>query len=48
MTVVAFCERLGIPRATWYRWWAAGLSGKGPWPTPAQDAVEVDAKGPRG
>jgi putative transposase len=44
MTVVAFCEQLGIPRPTWYRWRAAGSSVKGPWPTPAQDAVEADAK----
>ena len=44
MTVVAFCEQLGIPRPTWYRWKAAGSSTKGPWPTPAQDAVEADAK----
>jgi hypothetical protein len=44
MTVVAFCEQLGIPRPTWYRWRAAGSSTKGPWPTPAQDAVEADAK----
>lgn len=44
MTVVAFCETLGIPRPTWYRWRLAGSSVKGPWPTPAQDAVEADAK----
>jgi transposase InsO family protein len=44
MTVVAFCQQLGIPRPTWYRWKAAGSSVKGPWPTPAQDAVEADAK----
>lgn len=44
MTVVAFCGQLGIPRPTWYRWKAAGTSTKGPWPTPAQDAVEADAK----
>jgi len=44
MTVVAFCDRLEIPRATWYRWRTAGTSIKGPWPTPAQDAVEADAK----
>lgn len=39
-----FCEVLGIPRPTWYRWRAAGSTTKGPWPTPAQDAVELDAK----
>jgi len=44
MTVVAFCDQLGIPRPTWYRWRAAGSATKGPWPTPAQDAVEADAK----
>jgi transposase InsO family protein len=44
MTVVAFCDRLGIPRPTWYRWRTAGTRVKGPWPTPAQDAVEADAK----
>jgi putative transposase len=44
MSVVAFCERLGVPRPTWYRWKVAGSSVKGPWPTPAQDAVEADAK----
>lgn len=44
MTVAAFCGQLGIPRSTWYRWKAAGTSTKGPWPTPAQDAVEADAK----
>jgi transposase InsO family protein len=44
MTVVAFCQRLGIPRANWYRWKLAASSVKGPWPTPAQDAVEADAK----
>jgi hypothetical protein len=44
MTVVAFCRQLGIPRATWYRWRAATSTTKGPWPTPAQDSVEADAK----
>lgn len=44
MTVVRFCELTGIPRPTWYRWRAAGSSTKGPWPTPAQDAIQVDAK----
>jgi transposase InsO family protein len=44
MTVVAFCAQLGIPRPTWYRWRAAASSTKGPWPTPAQDAIEADAK----
>ena len=44
MTVTRFCERLGIPRSSWYRWRAAGTATKGPWPTPAQDEVETDAK----
>ena len=44
MTVTRFCERLGIPRSSWYRWRTAGTGTKGPWPTPAQDQVEVDAK----
>jgi len=44
MTVTGFCERLGIPRSSWYRWRTAGTGTKGPWPTPAQDQVEVDAK----
>lgn len=44
MTVVRFCTLTGIPRPTWYRWRAASSSSKGPWPTPAQDAIEVDAK----
>ena len=44
MSVVGFCALTGVPRSTWYRWRQAGSSHKGPWPTPAQDAVEVDAK----
>src|SRR4051794_26084436 len=44
MTVTAFCARLGIPRPTWYRWRAVSSRETGPWPTPAQDAVEADAK----
>ena len=44
MTVTRFCEITGIPRASWYRWRSASSSSKGPWPTPAQDAVEADAK----
>ena len=44
MTVTGFCERLGIPRSSWYRWRAVGTDTKGPWPTPAQDVVETDAK----
>ena len=44
LTVTRFCEVLEIPHATWYRWAQASSSTKGPWPTPAQDVVEVDAK----
>ncbi len=44
LTVTRFCEVLGIPRPTWYRWRAASSNVKGPWPTPAQDAIEADAK----
>lgn len=44
MTVTRFCEQLGIPRPTWYRWRAVDSTVKGPWPTPAQDTVETDAK----
>lgn len=44
MTVTGFCEQLGIPRSSWYRWRQVGTGTKGPWPTPAQDAVEADAK----
>lgn len=44
MTVARFCEITGIPRANWYRWRSAGSSVKGPWPTPAQDALEAAAK----
>ena len=44
MSVTRFCAVTGIPRATWYRWRAAGASSPGPWSTPAQDRVEADAK----
>jgi hypothetical protein len=47
ITTKRWCQLLGIPRATWYRWKAAaegrgGPVGKGPWPTPAQDAIAAD------
>lgn len=46
ISVTRWCDLLGVPRATWYRWKAAveagGSSAKGPWPTPAQDAIEPD------
>jgi len=42
--VTRFCDLLGIPRSCWYRWRQVGTGTKGPWPTPAQDAIETDAK----
>ena len=44
LTTTRFCELLGIPRPTWHRWRAASSNTKGPWPTPAQDAIETAAK----
>ena len=44
MTVKTFCAVAGVGRAAWYRWRAASSSSMGPWTTPAQDAVEADAK----
>lgn len=46
ITTSRWCELLGIPRPTWYRWKAAaqsGQPGKGPWPAPVVDAIEADA-----
>lgn len=43
-TVARFCEIAGVPRATWSRCRSASSTAKGPRPTPAQDAVEADAK----
>jgi putative transposase len=45
LSVARFCALLGMPRATWYRWRAAVVSGasrpgKGPWPAPVVDAIE--------
>jgi putative transposase len=45
LSVVRFCELLGMPRASWYRWRAAvaggaARPGKGPWPSPVVDRVE--------
>ena len=48
VTVTRFCEITGIPRATWYRWRSASSAAKGPWPTPAQDAVEAGRQDPGG
>ena len=45
LSVVRFCELLGMPRASWYRWRAAvgadrPRPGKGPWPAPVVDQIE--------
>ena len=45
LSVVRFCELLGMPRASWYRWRAVvGADrprlGKGPWPAPVVDQIE--------
>jgi transposase InsO family protein len=45
LSVVRFCDLLGMPRATWYRWRAAvtggaARPGKGPWPAPVVDRIE--------
>jgi putative transposase len=45
LSVVGFCDLLGMPRATWYRWRAAvtgggARPGKGPWPAPVVDQIE--------
>src|SRR5829696_3906820 len=45
LSVVRFCELLGMPRVTWYRWRAAVAGGaarlgKGPWPAPVVDLIE--------
>jgi hypothetical protein len=45
LSVARFCELLGMPRASWYRWRAAvaggaARPGKGPWPAPVVDRVE--------
>lgn len=46
MSVLRFCERLGIPRATWYYWREAHQAGRvvRRWPAPVVDAV-ADAVG---
>lgn len=43
MPTSRFCDLLGIPRPTWYRWKAAvqgSRPGKGPWPAPVVDDLE--------
>ena len=45
MCVRRFCERLGIPRSTWYYWRASHLQGREVrrWPAPVVDAIEEPA-----
>ena len=45
MTVERFCDRLGIPRSTWYYWRHAHLGGRElrHWPAPVVDAIEKAA-----
>jgi transposase InsO family protein len=46
VSTARFCELIETPERTWRRWQAkakAGMPVKGPWPTPAQDAIEADA-----
>jgi putative transposase len=46
VSTTRFCRLIETPERTWRRWQArtrAGDSLKGPWPTPAQDAVEAAA-----
>ncbi len=38
ISVSRFCELLGVPRATWYRW--QRTSDKGPWPSPVVEGIE--------
>jgi transposase InsO family protein len=46
MTVSRFCERLGIPRSTYYYWRECELSGRSArrWPAPVVDAVSARAQ----
>jgi hypothetical protein len=44
LSVVGFCDLLGMPRASWYRGRAAvtgggARPGTGPWPAPAVDQI---------
>jgi transposase InsO family protein len=46
VSTTRFCELIEMPERTWRRWQAKARRGqppKGPWPTPAQDAIELDA-----
>lgn len=44
MEVRRFCERLGIPRSTWYYWRAGHVCGREVkrWPAPVVDQIEDD------
>jgi hypothetical protein len=45
MSIVRFCDRYGIPRATWYYWRRTHLAGREArrWPAPVVDAIEGPA-----
>lgn len=46
VSTARFCELIETPERTWRRWQSRAGRGepvKGPWPTPAQDAIESDA-----
>lgn len=38
-----FCELIGVPRPTYYRWLSATGAAKGPWPAPVVDLIEAYA-----
>lgn len=46
MPIERFCDRLGIPRSTWYYWRAAHRAGRTVrhWPAPVVDALEDAAE----
>lgn len=45
MSVERFCDRIGIPRSTWYSWRGAHLEGRAVrrWPAPVVDEIEEPA-----
>jgi putative transposase len=46
VSTARFCQLIETPERTWRRWQVRARRGelvKGPWPTPAQDAIEADA-----